>query len=161
MLMASCCQAIKGQLCSPQVEAFHFRSSLVTLLKSIRLIHQRYHPSSSTLSHQSGKMQFPTLFLFSVLILRSAAAPNELSTRFSCNQPLAVCNSSCNACDINGCAGINDPNGGLGQCTAGKFAGCFCVSVCGDAKNSCSKNGCAGVDGVCQAGPFSGCFCSE
>jgi len=141
------------------------------------LLHNTSRPSSKTLpkrqpfresstfkSHQrlhskQPKMQLGLLVVFGLLTLGSAH-PNVLSARVSCPQPMAVCNDSCNACDINGCEGINDPNGNLGVCTAGTYEGCYCSSICGASVNSCAKNGCEGENFICQAGAYRGCRCS-
>src|ERR1700761_3917875 len=79
----------------------------------------------------------------------------------------AQCGSIPGPCNLNGCQGQNDPNGGLGVCTAGEFAGCTCASVCGvDFIGFCNQNDCSGIinnqdasRGTCIAGDFRGCPC--
>ncbi|KAK3374543.1 hypothetical protein B0H63DRAFT_525849 [Podospora didyma] len=54
----------------------------------------------------------------------------------------SACGAKNGACDDNGCEGINNPDDGLGYCTAGEFIGCPCRSICGSKNGPCNDNGC-------------------
>jgi len=79
-------------------------------------------------------------------------------------QDLTQCGLTNGPCNQNGCQGVNNPDTGLGTCTAGHFKGCPCASVCGVGEvGPCAGNGCNGVlkDGLgfCTAGDYNGCPC--
>lgn len=118
-------------------------------------------------------MQYSTLlytFLFTSPVLTSASVLAFPSPSLANLEPRQNpnCGDKNGKCDKNGCNGVNDPNGGLGVCLSGDYAGCPCESVCGGAVNACDANGCKGLNdwteegpGLCTAGAYKGCKCAS
>lgn len=75
------------------------------------------------------------------------------------------CGEQPGLCNAKGCDGINNPDGSLGTCTAGKYIGCPCTTEsCPNPQKRCGDGDCKGLNNptgpsYCTTGKAAGCEC--